>query len=42
MHWGRVQKIHDDGTVTVKFDVDGKARRTYADAICLPKERHRS
>lgn len=31
MHWGVVTKVHKDGTVTVKFDVDGKSYRTYQD-----------
>ena len=31
---GRVVKLHDDGTVSVRFYVDGKVRRTYSDCIC--------
>ena len=34
MHEGVVEKVHDDGTVTVKFHVDGKRWRTSADCIC--------
>ena len=31
---GRIVKVHADGTVSVRFDVDGKTRRTYQDRIC--------
>jgi len=32
MHWGTVTRIYKDGTVRVKFDVDGKSYyRTYPD-----------
>ena len=34
---GRVVKLHDDGTVSVRFDVDGKTRRTYADCIAVER-----
>lgn len=33
MHAGRVVKQHEDGTVSVRFDVDNKVWRTRADYI---------
>lgn len=39
MHWGTVEKVHDDGTVTVRFQVDGKRHRTTPDCICREDSR---
>ena len=33
MHRGCVVKVHDNGEVSVKFDVDGRVWRTHADCI---------
>jgi hypothetical protein len=30
---GRVVKLHDDGSVSVRFEVDGKVWRTHPDRI---------
>lgn len=33
MHEGVVTKVHDDGSVSVRFRVDGRVHRTFADHI---------
>lgn len=42
MHRGRVTRVHDDGTVSVRFDVDGKVWRTTPDFIAMEGRLSRS
>lgn len=39
---GRVIKLHDDGSVSTRFDVDGKVWRTYPDRIAEERWTHTS
>jgi len=39
MHRGTVVKVHEDGNVSVRFDVDGKTWRTCPEFIKMEREK---